>query len=177
MYINVANLVSIKNHNFLIEVFGNIKKNNPDSVLWIVGQGPLLDTLTTKVRESGLENSVVFWGKRDDVNELLQAADAFILTSFTEGFSFAALEAQTAGLMSFLSDGLPNNVKVTNLVYFMDVNDKPEKWAKMIADIVSQVNYNRLAGAEFVSEAGFDVRDNAIMIEKFYLEGSNIHEN
>jgi glycosyltransferase involved in cell wall biosynthesis len=66
--------------------------------LLIAGDGPLRDSLQGQAVHLGLTASVDFLGARGDVPELLQAADAFVMTSITEGQPMALIEAMAAGL-------------------------------------------------------------------------------
>lgn len=72
----------------------------PPPYLWIVGAGRLRPTLETQARESGIDSRVRFLGVREDVGNLLHAADLFVLTSDTEGVPGVLLEAGYAGLPS-----------------------------------------------------------------------------
>ena len=66
--------------------------------LWIVGNGPLRESLQAEADRLGLTASIDFLGARRDVPQLLEAADAFVMTSITEGQPMALLEAMAAGL-------------------------------------------------------------------------------
>jgi len=66
--------------------------------LLIAGDGPLRDSLQAQAARLGLTASLDFLGARRDVPELLQAADAFVMTSITEGQPMALVEAMAAGL-------------------------------------------------------------------------------
>jgi len=66
--------------------------------LVIVGDGPERDSLENEVANAGLRQKVVFAGQRTDVGELLQAADAFVFPSETEGLPNSLIEACLAGL-------------------------------------------------------------------------------
>ena len=63
-----------------------------------VGQGPLLDSIRDDVRRRGMSKRFQMLGLRDDVFDLLGAADAFVLASVWEGFPIAVMEAMSMGL-------------------------------------------------------------------------------
>lgn len=50
------------------------------------------------IKKYHLKEKVIFTGERNDVNDLLSAADAFLMLSYYEGWSVAATEALSAGL-------------------------------------------------------------------------------
>ena len=74
-----------KNHEFLIKVFAEYQKQRNDSVLVLIGDGSLRKKVEMQVRNLGLEESVLFLGQRDDVADLYQGMDLFILPSRYEG--------------------------------------------------------------------------------------------
>ncbi len=66
--------------------------------VWIAGEGPLRRSLEEEHRSLGLGTAVRFLGFRDDVNDLLRAADLFVVSSYLEGMGTATLDAMAAGL-------------------------------------------------------------------------------
>lgn len=84
----------------LVEGFARIKAAMRDTQLVIVGDGVLRSALLERVKALGLETSVVFAGLRrpEEVAQLLQIADAFLLTSAYEGMPMSALEALGCGV-------------------------------------------------------------------------------
>lgn len=156
-----------KNHEFLIDIFNEVHKENPDSVLLLVGDGELREKVKKKVKEFGLMDSVIFTGVRDDVPDLMQAMDIFVFPSRFEGLGIVLIEAQAAGLKCFVSeDVVPNDVKISNLVHFIELNQAEKFWASNILDknkILNRIEYNYC-----IYEAKYDVKRNTKDLEKFY---------
>jgi glycosyltransferase involved in cell wall biosynthesis len=94
----VANLVPIKNHWGFLEVAAVIRRRRNDVSFLLVGEGDLQAGLKNRAAALGLRDSVVFAGARRDVADLLGAMDCFLLTSFREAFSIAALESMALGV-------------------------------------------------------------------------------
>ena len=69
-----------KNHDFLIDVFAEIKKEKPDAELILVGTGPLEEKVKSKVVEKGLSDCVHFLGNRKD-NEQNLSSDGCVCFS------------------------------------------------------------------------------------------------
>ncbi|MCL5290231.1 MAG: glycosyltransferase family 4 protein [Bacillota bacterium] len=63
----------------------------------VVGDGPLMETLKQEASELGLQNRVLFAGRREDIAEILSILDIFVLPSVTEGLPLTVLEAMAAG--------------------------------------------------------------------------------
>ena len=110
---HVGRFVQQKNHTFLVDVFKEYHKKNPDSKLLLVGSGPLEDKIKKKVEKLGLKDSVLFLGQRDDINRLYSAMDVFCLPSLYEGLPVVGVEAQAAGLPCVFSDKITNDTVIT----------------------------------------------------------------
>ena len=66
--------------------------------MFLVGNGSERATLESLCQSLSLATTVTFLGERSDVQELLNVADAFVMTSRTEGLPMALIEAMAAGL-------------------------------------------------------------------------------
>ena len=104
-----------KNHTFLVDVFHALCKIREDSVLLIVGglgsSGRSIENmLRQRVGELGLQDKVRFLGVRENISELYQAMDIFLLPSLYEGLGMVCIEAQCSGLPCVLSDKVPKEV-------------------------------------------------------------------
>lgn len=164
-----------KNHVFLIDVFAQLHKQCPNSVLWLVGGGELNDELKNQIRakvdELGLHNSVRFLGVRSDVYRLLQGMDSFILPSLYEGLPVTMIEAQAAGLPCTISDRVPRQCDVTGTVQVVGLEDAPQTWAARVLDQRRQsLDADRSAGAGVVAKQGFDIQSNAEWLQQFYID-------
>lgn len=164
-----------KNHVFLIDIFAQVHKQHPNSVLWLVGGGELNDELKNqikaKVKELGLNDAVTFLGVRSDVNRLVQGMDSFVLPSLYEGLPVTMIEAQSSGLPCTISDRVPKQCDVTGNVQIIGLDDSPSQWAKKIWDQYSAHDKSERAnGADIVTDAGFDIKANAEWLQKFYVD-------
>lgn len=164
-----------KNHTFLIDIFAEVHKRHPNSVLWLVGGGELNDALKNqikaKVDDLGLSGAVEFLGVRGDVNRLLQGMDSFILPSLYEGLLVTMIEAQASGLPCTISDRVPEQCDVTGNVQIIGLNATPAEWAKRILDQHAEyAGTNRTEGTDKVTKAGFDIKANAEWLQRFYVD-------
>lgn len=82
-----------KDHSTLIKAFQTVKKNLPDTLLVIVGDGELRSSLGQLVSDLGLKDSVCFTGFRSDASAIMRHFDVFCLPSLSEGLSAAIMEA------------------------------------------------------------------------------------
>jgi glycosyltransferase involved in cell wall biosynthesis len=95
----VARFAVVKAHRVLLAAWKKVLEKLPESKLALVGDGLLFEESKALAKTLGIENSVLFLGRRNDVADLLAAADAGVLSSVgSEGFSRAVLEYMSAGL-------------------------------------------------------------------------------
>jgi len=165
--INVGRLDRVKNQTFLLDAFACAIKDNKEIILLFAGEGNQQPELLNKVAELQLNDNVRFLGTRNDVPNLLQAADIFALPSLYEGMPGAAIEAQAAGLPCLLSDTISPEIKITGLVEFLPIDKGPGVWAERI---LANKNFDRRDTTEDVRSAGYDIRDAAKWLEEFYLD-------
>ncbi|MDE7293181.1 MAG: glycosyltransferase [Oscillospiraceae bacterium] len=157
-----------KNHVFLIDIFEEIHKKEPDSILLLVGSGSSEEHIKKKVRRARLEDSVIFYGSADNVNELYTAMDCFVFPSHFEGLGIAAVEAQAAGLRTFCSDGVPHEARITELSEYIPLSDSAEKWAEKI--LACKNGYERRNMSEEIKKTGWDIKISAKKLEALYLD-------
>jgi glycosyltransferase involved in cell wall biosynthesis len=151
VYIQVGNLVPVKNHEFTINMFKELLEHEADSVLLFAGKGELESILKKTVKELGIENSVIFLGYRNDVNELLQVADIMLMPSKWEGFPMAVIEAQVSGMTVLCSNTIPHSVNVTGKCIFLPLDIERWKMECMSASTIKE-DYTKL-----ISECGYDI--------------------
>ena len=100
----VGRLQPVKDHAILLRAFAKVRMQVPEAVLAIVGDGPLRGALETQAGQAELSDAVRFLGDRHDVPRLLTGMDVFALSSVSEGYSIALLEACAAGLPIVATD-------------------------------------------------------------------------
>ena len=110
-FLTVGRLVPIKNISLQIRAFAKVAKQIPHIRLRIVGDGPERTNLELEAKSLKLEASVVFEGYQKDVGRFYEEADAFLLTSDSEGWGLVALEAAAYKLPIIMTDvGLAQEV-------------------------------------------------------------------
>lgn len=161
-----------KNHTFIIDIFEAVYKLEPNSRLVLVGndRGKLGEEIHGKVRALGLEDVVLFLGVRSDVADLMQAMDMFLFPSLFEGLSVASVEAQASGLPTVISDGVPIECKITDLVKVMPLSDHADVWAGKLLELRKKKRENTSGQ---IKTAGFDIAENAKWLQQFYIDAVN----
>lgn len=87
-----------KDYPTMLHAFSRVIRENPTSILLIVGQGPLRPKIERLAIELGIKEAIRFLGVRSDIPELMNAADAYVMSSAWEGMPMVLLEAAATGL-------------------------------------------------------------------------------
>ena len=164
----VGRLSQEKNQEFLLDVFSEIHKQEPNSRLLLVGDGDKRESLQNKAKKLGIESQVIFFGATTAVEKMLCAMDVFVFPSFMEGLGISAVEAQANGLPVLCSDCIPNEARLTENLEALPLSDGIEVWAE-VALRMAKTEKERIVGADEVKTAGFDINDTAKLIESVYL--------
>ncbi|MCS7058376.1 MAG: glycosyltransferase [Meiothermus sp.] len=104
VWLAVGRFVEAKDYPNLLRAFAGVVQAHPEARLWLVGQGPLLEPMKELVGSFGLEEKVRFLGARGDVPSLMNAADAYVMSSAWEGMPMVLLEAAAVGLPIVATD-------------------------------------------------------------------------
>ena len=156
-----------KNHKFIIEVFKEFHRKVSDSQLWLIGTGGLFDEIKGVVEDYDLQDSVVFWGNRQDVSDLYQCMDVFIFPSLYEGLGIVLVEAQTTGLPCVTSDRIPKEADINaGLLYSLPLKEVITKW---IDTIKLTLLKKRDDCSVSTVNAGFDICEISNDLQIFYI--------
>jgi N-acetyl-alpha-D-glucosaminyl L-malate synthase BshA len=109
--IHVSNFRPVKRTGDLIEILARVRRTLPARLV-LVGDGPERAAAVAQAAARGLGDHVRAVGARSDLPALLRQADAFVLTSESESFGVAALEALSSGVpvFAYRVGGLPEVV-------------------------------------------------------------------
>ena len=165
----VARNDPLKRYDFAFSIFHELCKLKEDVSFMVVGMNEKECSRRDREALNSLpedeRKKVLFLGRRMDANELLNAADAFILTSEHEGFGISIIEAQANGLPCFVSDAIPHATKCTDLVSFLPTVKEPEKWAVEISRACSS---NRKEYNDIIANGEFSIAHNKTILESVY---------
>lgn len=135
----VGRLVNQKNPLFMLKVFGEICNLQPNSELWIIGEGNLRDQMQNLIEEQRLGDNIKWLGRRNDVNELMQGMDALLQPSLFEGLGIVLIEAQALGLPTISSEVvIPNEAIISEKIKLLPLNETPAYWAEKICEFINK---------------------------------------
>jgi len=111
--VQVARLNSLKDHATAIRTLKRLRDDQVPAKLILVGDGEERAALEQLVADQTVENDVVFLGARSDIPRLLASADAFLLSSISEGIPLTLIEAMGAGVPIVSTDvgGIPEVIE------------------------------------------------------------------
>lgn len=154
-----------KNHKFIIEVFKALVEKDSSFFLVLIGEGELEKEIREKVKKLKLDDKVKFLGARKDINHIMQAVDIILFPSLFEGFGIVALESQAAGLPTIVSDRLPKEIEVTNLLKKIPLENSIEEWCEEIF-----INIGKREGnvEEKIKKLGYSIKETTQELEAYY---------
>ena len=168
---HVGGFVLQKNHKFVLGIFKEILKLEPNVKFFLIGDGALRTSIEKRAEEYGIRNYITFTGNTERVPELLQGLDGMILPSLFEGLPLVVVEWQITGLPSIIADTITQECALTNLVEFCSLSESAKIWAGCILKSIQ--NNNRVQNAtiaqEHVKQAGFDIKECAGELRSIYL--------
>lgn len=164
---HVGRFVAQKNHTFLIDIFNELHKINNNSVLLLIGEGPLQDEIKEKVSKLGLTDSVKFIGQINNTNDYYNSMDVLVLPSLYEGLPVVGVEAQANGLLCEFSSAMTKETKVLKTTRFIDLEKTPEDWANFILN--DYKNFKRVDSEKEMTEKKFNIKIEAGKLEKEYI--------
>lgn len=155
-----------KDHDTLLKAMEKVKRDVPETVLVLAGDGELRDELLEQVRQLDLSWNVKFLGFRSDIANLLAQFDIFVLASLYEGLPLCILEAMAAGKPVVATDADGTNELIVNgetglLVPLRD----PGKFADAILSL--------LQDADMAADIGSKAK---MFVEKQHNFNTMIHE-
>lgn len=166
---HIGRLTAQKNTLFIIDIFNEILKLERKAKLLIIGDGELREDMLLKIEEYGLEESVLYLGRREDINQFYNAMDSFLLPSLYEGLPVVGVEAECHGLPMFFSTEIPKESSpCEDLGVFVGLDKSAAEWAQMVVNKIKEVE--RTDHSEEVKKAGFDSVTEAMKLLKYYEE-------
>lgn len=145
-----------KNHAFLLDVFAAVVQEQPQVRLLLIGDGPQRQAMEAKAARLGIRDKVLFLGQREDVNELYQAMDCFVIPSRFEGLCIAAVEAQTSGIQCICSNALFEETNLSSNYQTLSLHDPIERWKEAVITAMQEPHHDNrhvIAGWGILSPA------------------------
>lgn len=160
---HVGRFTPQKNHEYLINVFKHIVDRDENARLILIGKGQLEEKVLSQIKEKGLEKNVLMLGNRNDVEELMQVFDVFVLPSLYEGLGIVLIEAQSAGVPCVTTDEIPEEAELNKTFKRISLKEKQLLWAE---EILGFKNITKIVDKNIEK---YDINKCAQVLEEQYL--------
>ena len=150
----MGRLSAVKNHGFLISLLTELPVNYRCIIL---GSGEDRDALEQMAAEKGVQDRLLLAGQVENVHEYLSAFDIFVMPSLHEGMPYAVIEAQAAGLPCVVSHTVSNEVRLSDLVAFAELNSLDD-WKKHILSAQTKTE-ERSQYADVIRKSGYSIEE------------------
>ncbi|PMO59954.1 hypothetical protein BCT06_13670 [Vibrio breoganii] len=154
---HVGNFSTVKNHELMLSVATELKKNGLLFEMLFIGDGDLRKHIEQKTFDLGLENEVKLLGLRQDVPALLvDRIDLLLLPSLFEGLPLVSIESQAAKVPLLLSRNITDELVINrDLITYLDIKSTDE-WVCSI----TKYYYNEVKPADMKNIIGsrFDIK-------------------
>ena len=168
----VAQLTDDKGHKYLIKASQYLKEHTPKIKIVIVGEGPMQLRLNKQVKEIQGEDMVFFLGFREDIPQILNSLDVFVLSSDHEGLGSIIMDAMACHLpvVATRVGGIPEVVdhQKTGLLV-------PPRRPKSLANAILKV-YEDKELAQRLGRQGYENVHEKFSAESMALKAIDLYE-
>ena len=171
--LSVANLSPVKGHELLVDALPSIAAQFPNVVLMLAGQTRGRDELLLeRARNLGVEKQLQVLGPRDDIPDLLGAADISVISSFSEGLPVSLLEAMASHtpVVSTCVGGIPRVIAHGDSGLLVSNRD-PEEFATAITQLAKDSSLRAS-----ISENAFDVVTSRFHVKEMVSKTESIYD-
>lgn len=168
---HIGRLTAQKNTLFIIDIFIEILKKEPNAKLLIVGDGELREEMTRKIEDAHVQESVLDMGRREDIQQFYNAMDCFLLPSLYEGLPVVGIESETCGLPTFFSEEIPiESSPCKELGCFIGLDVLATHWADIILEKTRKNISVRRDYSNVVKNEGFDSGIEGFKLGNYYKQ-------
>ena len=164
--LHVGRFSEEKNHFFMVDIIERLLKKANHYILLFVGDGKTKSKVEEYTREKKLNECIMFLGERDDISELMNAADILLFPSKNEGLGMATIEGQATGLKVLASNKIPSETNITPNISYIPL-DGPAEWANKIRTIELS---GRESQKELLIKAGYSIKEQVKHYEQWLLK-------
>ena len=133
----------------------------------LAGDGPLFNEVKKKISLLKLDSNVKCLGYRNDVDNLYQAFNCFLLPSLYEGLPVVGIEAQASCNLCFFSTEITREIGILKSTQFISLRTSAKEWAKIIVNKAK--NFKKSSTYEAISDAGYNIRIESKKLQKLYF--------
>lgn len=142
---HVGRFVTVKNHDFLVDIYYELSKRVKHAIFLMVGTGEEKNSIMRKVSKYNILEQCIFLENRTDMVDIFNSMDYFVFPSIYEGMSLTLVEAQMAGIPCYVSDVINDETILSNGVYKISLKKSAAEWADIILNTKRiPIEYNNI---------------------------------
>ena len=166
---HISNFRSVKRIPDVIQIFYTVQQHIP-AKLMMVGDGPEKEKAELLCAQLGITDKVIFFGNSNEIDQILQHSDLFLLPSETESFGLAALEAMACGVpvISSNSGGLAEVNLEGYSGYLSDVGNVTEMAANALQILQDPIRLQEFKTNALKTAEKFDIQHILPLYESLY---------
>ncbi|WP_156289216.1 N-acetyl-alpha-D-glucosaminyl L-malate synthase BshA [Oceanobacillus salinisoli] len=147
---HISNFRKVKRVHEVVRTFNYIR-NEMQSKLLLVGDGPEYSDTVQLVHDLGLDNDVLFLGKQNNISDLLSISDLMLLLSEKESFGLVLLEAMACEVPCIGTNigGIPEVIKHKETGYIVELGDIEQASAYAIQLLKDDVKLQQFSHKAF----------------------------
>jgi glycosyltransferase involved in cell wall biosynthesis len=175
---HTSNFYPVKRIGDIVDSAEQVIEDNPDVIYLLIGTGPTFEEIAEKVNKSRYAPHFRMVGHvpKSRVSDYLSLAQSFILSSETEGFPRATVEAQACGLYLIMSDNpagieRTQNGTIGTMYRVGDHNDLAKKTKQVLSLSRPEFDLIRFDGMRFVQQ----YCDGKKQVEKYVSLLEDVH--
>lgn len=171
---HVGRFSKVKNHLFILEVFEEAIKQDPNIQLLLIGDGEKKQEIVRKATEKDLTSNIHFLGIREDIPDIMNAMDIFLLPSYYEGLGIVLIEAQAIGVPCLVSNGVPKEADLRiNLFTQRSLDNSINVWKEELFKLIGKRNFNKSLKKNALKNSGYDINESVEKLESIYEDKIN----
>ena len=160
---HIGRFAKVKNHDFLVDTFIELKHLKKNVYLLMVGDGIDKKRIEERLNKHSLQGRYSILSNRRDIPNILNAMDFFVFPSLYEGLPLSLIEAQIAKKPCLISDTINRSAVISNLVTILQLDAGADAWAKAIYEYKSPEKIS-------LNTADWDIKVITKDLEKMYLD-------
>jgi len=169
LILQVGRLIPVKNHTLSLKIAAALRNKGLDFQMLFVGIGPEQHNVESVIEQYDLKAWVRMLGLREDISELMAAADVMLMPSLYEGFPVVLVESQAAGLPAVISSTISEEVDLNlGLVSFISLDASLEMWTSSIMAAVRAEPVAVEARRSVLEARGFSAGAGAAYLTSIY---------
>lgn len=163
-----------KDYSTMLSAFSVILKRHPHALLLICGTGSLEDEIKNLIISLNIKDNIRMLGIRKDIPQLMNAADAYVMSSAWEGMPIVLLEACATGLPIIATDvGGNSEVVIHGQNGFLS----PAKDASALAAYMDRLMSLSPTEYKNMGQRGIDIVDKHHRLDELVLVWQTLYQN